>query len=56
MIEGVIINRAPVAPHKSTDQQQQRRLRLVEIGDDGFDDLVVVARRNDDLCGAVEHL
>ena len=44
MGEGVVIDRAPIAADKSTDQQQEGRLRLVEIGDQLIHYLELVTR------------
>ena len=55
MSQGVVVNLVPVAMDEGTDQQQQRGLRLMEIGDEHLDNLIVVARRNDNLRGAVEN-
>ena len=45
MPKGIIINPAPVTVHKRADQQQQRALRLMEVGDKHLDNLVVITRR-----------
>ena len=49
MSEGVIVDLMPVAMNKGADEQQQRRLRLVEVRDEHADDLIVVARTDNDL-------
>ena len=46
VLQGVIINILPLVAHSRRDEQQQRALRLVEVGDDGIDDAVAVAGAN----------
>ena len=50
MGEGVVIDRVPIATDKSTDQQQEGRLRLVEIGDQLIHHMELVTRLDHDLC------
>ena len=49
MGQGIVINMSPVAIDKRTDEQEQRALRLMEIGDESFNDFIFVAWGNDDL-------
>ena len=56
MSEGIVVDLMPIALDKGADQQQQRRLGLVEIGHQHLDNLVVIAWGNDDLSTAMEHL
>ena len=49
MVEGILVDASPVVADEGTDEQKQRRVRLVEIGDEVGDDLVFVARHDDDL-------
>ena len=49
MGEGVVVDRAPVSADKSADEQQQGRLRLVEIGDELIDDMEGIAGFDHDL-------
>ena len=52
--EGVVVDLMPVALYKGTHKEQERGLRLVEIGDEHLHNLVVVAWGNDNLGAAVE--
>ena len=52
--EGIVVNRAPVAVHESRDEQQQRALRLVEVGDHHPHDVVFVSGSYDDLRTGVQ--
>ena len=52
--QSVIIDLTPVATHEGTHEEQKRGLWLVEVGDEHTDDLVVVARTDDDLGAGVE--
>ena len=54
--QGVIVNRFPVSMKESAHQQQQRALRLMEIGDQRVDNLVSIARGDDDLGAAMQSL
>ena len=54
MGEGVVIDRAPIAANESADQQQEGRLRLVEIGDQLIHHVELVTRLDHDLCFAVK--
>ena len=54
MGEGIVVNRAPVAVHESRDEQQQRALRLVEVGDHHPHDVVFVSGSYDDLRTGVQ--
>ena len=47
--KGIVIDGVPVALHESADKQQQRRLRLMEIGDEHLHDMISISWRNDDL-------
>ena len=55
MSQGVVVYLAPVAMHEGADQQQQRRLGLMEVGDEHLDYLIVVARGDDNLRRGVEY-
>ena len=46
--ERVVVDPPPVAFHEGGDQEQQRAPRLVEVGDDPFHQLELVARGDDD--------
>ena len=46
----------PVAMHESAHQQEQRALRLVEVGDESIDDFVFIARRDDYLRRGMERI
>ena len=52
--EGVVVDFAPVAVDEGTHEEEERGLGLVEIGDEGLHDFVVVAGSDDDLSGTVE--
>ena len=53
MVEGVVIDLAPVVvAHKCRHKQQQRGLRLVEVGDHALDNAVGVSWRYHQLCAA----
>lgn len=55
VVEGVAVDILPsVAAHKSRDQQKQRGLRLVEVGDHATHDVIMIAWCDDDLGGGVE--
>ena len=54
MLQGVVVDAVPVAMHEGTDKEEQRGLRLVEIGDEHFYYFVFVARNDDNLGTAVE--
>ena len=56
VVEGVLIDVTPTVADKGADEQQQRGLRLVEIGDEMGDDFVLVARHNDNLRAGGEHV
>ncbi len=56
MVQGVIVDAPPVAPHEGGNEQQQGALRLMEVGYDGLHDAVAIARGNEDLRGAMERL
>ena len=56
MAEGVVVDLAPVALDEGTHKQEQRGLRLVEVRHQHLDDLIVIARGDDDLGAAVEDL
>ena len=49
MGEGVVVDRAPVSADKSADEQQQGRLRLVEIGDELIYNMEGIAGFDHDL-------
>ena len=49
MGEGVVIDRAPVTADKSADEQQQGRLRLMEIGNEFIDDAEGITGLDHDL-------
>ena len=52
--QGVVVDLVPVATHEGTHEEQERGLWLVEVGDEHTDDLIVVARTDDDLGAGVE--
>lgn len=54
MTQGIVVYLFPVSLHKGRYEQQERALRLMEVGDYGNDDLVVVSRSDDDLCAGVQ--
>ena len=56
MTQGIVVNLVPVALDKGTHQEQQRRLRLMEIGDQHLYYLVVIAWGNDNLRTAMQRL
>ena len=56
MAECVIIDAAPVATDEGTDEEQERALRLVEIGDEHIHNLVLIAWGNDNLSAAMKHV
>lgn len=56
VVEGVLVDASPIASDEGTDEQQQRRLGLMEIGDEVTDDFVLVARHDDDLRGRGERV
>ena len=56
MSEGVVIDLSPVTANESTHKEQERRLRLVEVCDEHADNLIVIARTDDNLCAGVENL
>ena len=54
--EGVVVDLVPVALDEGADEEEQRGLGLVEVGDKHLDDMIVVAWGNDDLRAAMKHL
>ena len=56
MGQRIVVDLVPVALDECADEQEQRRLRLVEVGDELVHDLVGVARCDDDLRATVEHV
>ena len=56
MVEGMTVDVTPTAFGKGTDKKKKRGLRLVEIGDEVFDDVKVITRCNDDLGGGMKSL
>ena len=54
--QGVVVNGFPVSMEESAYQQQQRALRLMEIGDQRVDNLVGIAWGDDDLGAAMQSL
>ena len=56
MVESIVVDASPIASDEGTDEQQQCRLWLVEIGDEVTDDFVLVARHDDDLRGGGERV
>ena len=46
--QSIIIYLMPVAFHEGTHQKKQCGLRLMEIGDEHLDNLIIIARGNDD--------
>ena len=56
MSQGVVVNGFPVSMEESAYQQQQRALRLMEIGDQRIDNLVGIAWGDDDLGAAMQSL
>ena len=49
MRKSIIVNLLPVALEESTHQEQERTLRLMEIGDQHLHNLILIARSNDNL-------
>ena len=56
MGKGIIVDLTPVTFDKSADQQQERRLRLMEISNKHLDYLVVVAWHDNNLRAAMQDL
>lgn len=56
MAEGMVVDFSPVPSSESAYQEQQRRLRLMEIGDKSLYNLELIARSNDDLRRGVKGL
>ena len=56
MCQGIVIDFSPVALYEGRYQQQQRALRLMEVGHHGLDNLVVIPRGNDNLGTGVQGL
>ena len=54
MGKGIVVDSAPVATDKGTDQQQESALRLMEVGDEHLYDFILVTRNDDDLRGGME--
>ena len=54
--ESVIVDAMPVAVNEGADQQQQRGLGLVEIGNEHTHYLVIITGNNDNLGAAVKHV
>ena len=54
MTQCIIVYLFPVALHKSRDEQQEGALRLVEVGDYLFYNLIFVARGDDNLRTGVQ--
>ena len=52
--EGVVVDFAPIVAYERADEQQQRALLHMEIGDDSLYKMVVVAWGDDYLRGGVE--
>ena len=49
VVQGMAINLVPILSHERRYEQKQRALGLVEIGNDCFYYMIVIARRNYDL-------
>ena len=56
MSKGVVVDLMPVTAYKSAHQQEECRLRLMEVGDEHLYYLIVIARGDDDLGAGVEDL
>ena len=56
MSKGVVIYTSPFTLHKGTDEQEQCALRLMEIGDEDIDDMILEAWGDDNLCGRMKSL
>ena len=56
MTKGIVINRVPIAADKRAHQQQQSRLRLVEIGDQLIHDMECITGFDHDLRLGMERL
>ena len=54
MRKSIIVNLLPVALEESTHQEQERTLRLMEIGDQHLHNLILIARSNDNLRAGME--
>ena len=54
MAESIVVDAAPITADKGADQQQERRLWLMEIRDEHAHDFVVIAGGNDDLRTGVQ--
>jgi len=54
MGKGIVVDGAPVATDKGTDQQQESALRLMEVGDEHLYDFILVTRNDDDLRGRMK--
>ena len=56
MTKGIVIDRVPIAADKRAHQQQQGRLRLVEIGDQLIYDMESITGFDHDLGLGMERL
>ena len=56
MSKGVVVDLMPVAMNKSTHQEEERGLRLMEVGDEHLYYLIVIAWGDDNLSAGVEDL
>ena len=54
--QGIVVNLVPIALDKGTHEQQQCRLRLMEVGDQHLHNLIVIARSNDNLRTRMQYL
>ena len=50
MGEGIVIDGMPISADEGADKEQERRLRLMEIGDELIDYMEGVTGFNHDLC------
>ena len=56
MRKSIIVNLLPIALEESTHQEQERTLRLMEIGDQHLHNLILIAWSNDNLRAGMESL
>ena len=54
--EGVVVDAVPVVADEGAHQEEQGALRLVEVRYHAADDVILVARGDDDLRRGVQHL
>ena len=55
VVQGVVVDAMPIAPHEGRYQQQQGAARLVEVGDDAAHDVKIVTGGYDDARRSMEH-